>query len=74
MDLTSTGAGDPVLKRINFCCRSGDMVCIVGPVGSGKTSLIHAILVRPRCSMWGGVPRVQSGMKRGRCMWCRRGT
>ena len=33
-----------VLKNINFACRPGELVIVVGPVGSGKTSLLQAIL------------------------------
>jgi ATP-binding cassette subfamily B protein len=35
--------GEPVLKNINFDIRAGETVGIVGPTGSGKTSLINLI-------------------------------
>ena len=33
-----------VLKNINFDCKQGELVIVVGPVGSGKSSLFQAIL------------------------------
>ena len=33
-----------VLKNINFNCKQGELVIVVGPVGSGKSSLFQAIL------------------------------
>ena len=33
-----------VLKNIDFACRQGELLIVVGPVGSGKTSLLQAIL------------------------------
>ena len=49
--LSGSGGGSPskgdehlVLRDVNFRCRSGDLVCIVGSVGCGKTTLIHSIL------------------------------
>lgn len=32
------------LQNINFCARKGDLVSIQGPVGTGKSSLLHGIL------------------------------
>ncbi len=33
-----------MLRHINFEASERELVCIVGKVGSGKTSLLHAIL------------------------------
>ncbi len=37
-------AYEPVLKDISFHIRSGEAVAVVGPTGSGKTTLIHLLL------------------------------
>lgn len=37
------GAGRPVLKRIDFEARRGETVGIVGPPGSGKSTIAHLI-------------------------------
>jgi ABC-type multidrug transport system ATPase subunit len=34
----------PVLSHINFSAKKGELNCIVGRVGAGKSSLLHAIL------------------------------
>lgn len=36
--------GRPVLRDINFDIRAGERIAIVGPTGSGKTSLINVLL------------------------------
>jgi ATP-binding cassette subfamily B protein len=36
-------ADTPVLKDVNFCCQSGQMVALVGPTGVGKTTLTQLI-------------------------------
>lgn len=36
--------GEPVLKDISFHIRSGESIAVVGPTGSGKTTLIHLLL------------------------------
>ena len=33
-----------VLSEMNFELRSGDLMIVVGSVGSGKTSLLHALM------------------------------
>lgn len=38
------------LKSINFTIKQGSLVAIVGPVGSGKSSLLSAILGEMECS------------------------
>ncbi|XP_059490449.1 probable multidrug resistance-associated protein lethal(2)03659 [Neocloeon triangulifer] len=35
---------DPTLNNVNVTMKSGQLLAVIGPVGSGKTSLIHAIL------------------------------
>jgi len=48
----SSGAGDEAgpyrsllcLKRVDFECNAGEVVAVVGGVGSGKTSFVNAIL------------------------------
>ncbi|EEB06300.1 metal resistance protein YCF1 [Schizosaccharomyces japonicus yFS275] len=42
-DPNSEGAA-PILKDINFIARKGELSCIVGRVGMGKSSLLEAIL------------------------------
>ncbi|XP_044727627.1 ATP-binding cassette sub-family C member 4-like isoform X2 [Chrysoperla carnea] len=37
-------AGENTLQNLNFTVTPGRLVAIIGPVGSGKTSLLHAIL------------------------------
>lgn len=41
--LTYAGAGAPTLTDISFTARRGDTVGILGPTGSGKTSLVQLI-------------------------------
>jgi len=36
-------AGDPVLRDISFFCRPGETVGIIGPTGSGKSTLVSLI-------------------------------
>jgi len=35
--------GQPVLNRINFSCKAGDTVALVGPTGAGKTTVINLL-------------------------------
>jgi len=37
-------AGETVLKRISFSVRSGEVLAVVGPTGSGKTTLIQLLI------------------------------
>lgn len=37
-------AAEPILKDINLNVKKGQLVCVVGRVGSGKSSLLSAIL------------------------------
>lgn len=36
-------AGKPVLQDVSFCAASGETIAIVGPTGSGKTTLINLL-------------------------------
>ena len=36
--------GQPCLENIDVCARKGELLCIVGRVGSGKSSLLQAML------------------------------
>jgi ATP-binding cassette subfamily B protein len=37
------GASEPVIKNITFTCMPGDYIGIIGPTGSGKSSLVNLI-------------------------------
>ncbi|KAK9244743.1 P-loop containing nucleoside triphosphate hydrolase protein [Lipomyces tetrasporus] len=39
-----TGTHPPALKNINFVSRKGELACIVGRVGSGKSGFMQAVL------------------------------
>jgi ATP-binding cassette subfamily C (CFTR/MRP) protein 10 len=39
-----SGSGEPVLSQINVRIRRGDLVGVIGKVGSGKSSLLHSII------------------------------
>ena len=36
--------GEPVLNNVSFSIKAGETVAIVGPTGSGKTSVIHLLI------------------------------
>lgn len=36
-------AGEPVLKKVSFSAKPGQMVAIVGPTGAGKTTIINLL-------------------------------
>jgi ATP-binding cassette subfamily B protein len=36
--------GEPVLNNVSFSVKAGETVAIVGPTGSGKTSVIHLLI------------------------------
>ncbi|XP_017787048.1 PREDICTED: probable multidrug resistance-associated protein lethal(2)03659 isoform X2 [Nicrophorus vespilloides] len=40
----TSGPGDNTLQDVSFTVEPGQLVAIIGPVGAGKTSLLHAIL------------------------------
>ena len=49
MELTVVNAscgyeGVPVLKNVSLCLRQGEIVCILGPNGIGKTTVFRSVL------------------------------
>ncbi|KFF41370.1 MAG: ABC transporter ATP-binding protein [Candidatus Atelocyanobacterium thalassa] len=44
LSYTYPGKKDPTIRNINFTIKPGEIVAIVGPVGSGKTTLANALL------------------------------
>lgn len=62
-DLTESRDLATVLTDVNLSVSDGELVCIVGPVGSGKSSLLLAILDEVLCTSG----RVH---KRGRVAYC----
>ena len=42
-----SGPSRSILRDINFRCGAGDLVCVVGQVGCGKSSLIQVHVCRP---------------------------
>jgi ABC-type multidrug transport system fused ATPase/permease subunit len=42
----------PILRNIDLEIKCGELICVVGPVGSGKSSLLAAILGEIQC--WNG--------------------
>ncbi|KID75814.1 multidrug resistance-associated protein 1, partial [Metarhizium brunneum ARSEF 3297] len=41
---TDTQQTNPAIEEVNFTARAGELCCVVGRIGSGKSALIHAIL------------------------------
>lgn len=37
------GAGEEILSHVNFCVKPGETIGIIGPTGSGKTTLVNLI-------------------------------
>ena len=44
------GRGEPVLRGVSVACRPGSLLCLLGPNGGGKTTLLRCLLgwLRPR--------------------------
>jgi zinc transport system ATP-binding protein len=43
-DLAFSYPGTPVLAGVNLCIERGDFVCMIGPNGGGKTTLLRLVL------------------------------
>jgi NitT/TauT family transport system ATP-binding protein len=43
-DLTISYGGEPVLEAVNLTVEEGRFVSLVGPSGSGKSSLLRAVI------------------------------
>lgn len=43
VSFTYAGAGKETLKSISFCAKPGETIGIIGPTGSGKTTLVNLI-------------------------------
>lgn len=44
-DVDISRSGTPILSKIGFCIRAGELVTIEGPIGSGKSSLFKTLYV-----------------------------
>jgi ABC-type multidrug transport system fused ATPase/permease subunit len=65
---TSAAAGGQfhaILKHLNLTIKQGDLVAVVGPVSSGKSSLINALL--GAMQLVGGKSRVAEGLRYAFC-------
>jgi ABC-type multidrug transport system fused ATPase/permease subunit len=49
-----SGSNEPFLKNVNLKSKKGDLIMIVGPVGSGKSAVIQALL--------GEIPKVSGSL------------
>ncbi|XP_040061750.2 multidrug resistance-associated protein 1-like [Ixodes scapularis] len=58
----------PVLNNINVTVKTGQLIAVVGPVGSGKSSLLSAILGNLRIFS-GSVDRAESVAYSPQCPW-----
>ena len=38
------GAGEPLIKRVSFALKGGEMLGVIGPSGAGKTTLVRLIV------------------------------
>ena len=52
--LTATAAGKEVLTGVNLTVKSGEVHVIMGPNGSGQSTLAHALMGRPGTVITGG--------------------
>lgn len=43
VSFTYAGAGKETLKEVSFCAKPGETIGIIGPTGSGKTTLVNLI-------------------------------
>ncbi|MGH3159908.1 MAG: ABC transporter ATP-binding protein, partial [Streptosporangiaceae bacterium] len=51
---TTAGQSQPVLRGVNLAISSGETHAIMGPNGSGKTTMAYAIAGHPRYQVTGG--------------------
>ena len=47
-----------MLRNVNLEVKAGSLTCIVGRVGSGKTSLLHAVVSPARTAFVKSLPKV----------------
>ena len=61
-DVSFSYGGAPVLEDVNLCLREGGYICIIGPNGGGKTTLLKLLLgllepTRGRVEVFGRPPQ-----------------
>ena len=44
VSFTFSGAKEPFIRDLNFSCRKGSTVAVIGPTGCGKTTLINLLM------------------------------